>query len=174
MNEALMEKYGSRLLRSACLLCGSASEAQDLVQETFLQLISGRAVFRGESSPFTWLYAIMRNQYFKQYRRRWWLQIMPDLPERPSEVHDPLSPLAAQESRRDLIRAVRKLPFKQREVLVLRYVEELKLEEIGQALQLPVGTVKSRLNKAGKVLRRNMTSRRGCAPLPAREEANGM
>lgn len=59
--EELLSGHGERLLRSAFLLCGSESEAQDLVQETFLQALRCVGRFRGQSGLHTWLHGILLN-----------------------------------------------------------------------------------------------------------------
>ncbi len=56
--QELIESYGDRLLRSACLLCGDETEAQDLVQETFVQALKSAHRFRGDSAVYTWLHGI--------------------------------------------------------------------------------------------------------------------
>ncbi len=59
--DALMESYGTRLLRSATLLCGNETEAQDLVQDTFVEAVRSVHRFRGGSRLYTWLHSILLN-----------------------------------------------------------------------------------------------------------------
>src|SRR5437762_14158215 len=70
--QELIDACGDRLLRSACLLCGDETEAQDLVQETFLQALKSAHKFRGDSAVYTWLHGILRNlcrRHLRQQKR---------------------------------------------------------------------------------------------------------
>ena len=59
--EGLLERYGTRLLRSAMLLCGNETEAHDLVQDTFVEAVRSAHRFRGNSGLYTWLHSILLN-----------------------------------------------------------------------------------------------------------------
>src|SRR3954464_14172722 len=67
---AWLHAHGDRLLRSAYLLCGDATEAQDLVQETFLQALKSADRFRGESAVHTWLHGILLNLSRHHWRKQ--------------------------------------------------------------------------------------------------------
>src|SRR6185369_16691133 len=66
----LVELYGDRLYRSACLLCGNETDAQDLVQDTFVEAVRSAHRFRGRSTVYTWLHAIMLNLTRHYHRSR--------------------------------------------------------------------------------------------------------
>src|SRR6266550_3159458 len=68
--QELVDSYGDRLLRSACLLCGDETEAQDLVQETLLQALKSAHRFRGDSAVYTWLHGILRNLCHRHLRKQ--------------------------------------------------------------------------------------------------------
>src|SRR5690242_12062102 len=68
--EELLSAHGDRLLRSAYLLCGNVTEAQDLVQETFLQALKSTRRFRGDSVIYTWLHGILRNLSHRHRRNQ--------------------------------------------------------------------------------------------------------
>src|SRR6266446_3726570 len=68
--QELIESYGDRLLRSACLLCGDETEAQDLVQETFVQALKSAHRFRGDSAVYTWLHGILLNVCRRHLRKQ--------------------------------------------------------------------------------------------------------
>src|SRR5213594_980177 len=68
--EELLSAHGDRLLRSAYLLCGDETEAQDLVQETFLQALKSTHRFRGDSLVYTWLHGILRNLSHRHLRKQ--------------------------------------------------------------------------------------------------------
>lgn len=131
--------------------------SQDMVQEAFLRMIHNIHHYTYPRPFKPWLYAItanlVRNHYQRADTRRAhaltadaWEQ-MPDADQAP-EAH-----LAAADEGRAVSRALASLPYPLREVITLRYVQELSLAEIAAALDIPLGTVKSRLNTGLKRLR---------------------
>src|ERR1043166_2740030 len=68
--EEFIDVHGDRLLRSAYLLCGDETEAQDLVQETLIQAIKSWRGFRGESGLYTWIHGILLNLCRRYHRKR--------------------------------------------------------------------------------------------------------
>ncbi len=163
------DEFGSRLLRAAVVMCGNRDEAQDLVQETLFQALRSLARFRGDSRPYTWLYAILRRQCLTRRRKARFLDFLGLLPERRDET-----PSAEQRMDREFAcgqvrSALRKLSFRHREILFLRYVEELKVREMADLLQIPSGSVKSRLHDAVGALEKQL---RRDWRLPARRAAH--
>src|SRR6266481_6068408 len=120
----LVEAYGSRLLRSAFLLCGDETEAQDLVQDTFVEAIRSVHRFRGHSSIYTWLHSILLNVTRHYHRTRKRIIYDDELArgelcqseEKPSHLDLETMSCAVGE-------ALGKLSAPHREVLVLRYYE---------------------------------------------------
>jgi RNA polymerase sigma-70 factor, ECF subfamily len=155
--QELVVSYGDRLFRSACLLCGDQSEAQDLVQETLLQAVRSAPRFGGRSSLYTWLHGILLNLTRHYHRDRKRLvydeelarQERVEAEERPSGL-DLESGCAALEER------LRGLSEAHREVLVLRFYEDLKIQEIAARLGVSAGTVKSRLHYAIAEMQRRL------------------
>ncbi len=147
--QELVNAYGDRLLRSAFSLCGNETDAQDIVQETFLQAIRSVHRFQGRSTVYTWLHSILLNltRHYHRDRKR----IVYDdelvgrevsLPEEhPNRLDTGTASLA-------LLEALRRLSAAHREVLVLRYYENMKIHEIARHLGISKGTVKSRLHYA--------------------------
>jgi RNA polymerase sigma-70 factor (ECF subfamily) len=147
--QEVVSVYGDRLLRSAFLLSGSETEAQDLVQETFLQGFRSIQRFYGGSSLYTWLHAILLNLTRHYHRSRSRLVYEERVPE--IEIATPEQPGASldlETGSNCLDEALRRLSFSHREVLVLRFYEGLKIHEIAQRLGVSAGTVKSRLHHA--------------------------
>lgn len=172
--ETLFQQHGDRLLRAAYFLCHNETDAQDLVQETFCQAIDAMERFKGESKEYTWLYGILRNQYFNYLRKksRWFsLDLLLD---HPAEQVDPWIELDNFESHQQLERALKILPLKQREILMLRYVEEMKVDEIARLLQISAGTVKSRLHNATRRLQKKLGAGRGKKLQPVGGEKHEM
>ena len=148
----LVDLVGERLLRSAYLLCGHRSEAEDLVQETFLQAIKAAHRFRGQSSLYTWLHGILLNLSRHHHRDRARMVYDDRLVAGQEAAAPAEAPLEAdrQAASSALGQALRQLPDPLREVLVLRFYEGMKIDAIAQHLGLPGGTVKSRLHYALK------------------------
>ena len=146
---ALVAEHGDRLLRSACLLCGDHVEAQDLVQETFLQALHSGHRFAGRSSIHTWLHGILLNLTRHHHRQRQRLVYDEELAQSEmAEFEAPPSSLDQAVSSQALQMALRQLSAPHREVLVLRYFDNLKIHELAAQLGISPGTVKSRLHYA--------------------------
>ncbi|HWI58341.1 MAG TPA: RNA polymerase sigma factor [Bacillota bacterium] len=150
--QAWIEAYGDRLLRAAYLLCGDQTEAQDLVQDTFVQALKSATRFRGDSAVYTWLYGILRNLCYRHLRKQKRFLFEEDL-----LLQQTSQPSAAHESDQDfcaakLAQALQHLSPEHREVLVLRYYENLKIQEIAAQTGVSTGTVKSRLHYAVRCL----------------------
>jgi RNA polymerase sigma-70 factor (ECF subfamily) len=168
----LIASYGDRLLRSAYLMCGHSSDAQDIVQETFCRALAALPDFRGEAGVYTWLFTIMRNVYLKQRRREGrLLHFLARQSRVPHAEDNPAERWERQGSQTHLLKALQKLPAKQREVIILRFVNDMKIAEIARMLSLPEGTVKSRLFKAGNRLQ-TLIGVRQSRSLPVCEEAH--
>jgi RNA polymerase sigma-70 factor (ECF subfamily) len=146
--QVLIDSYGDRLLRSACLLCGDPTEAQDLVQETFVQALKSAHRFRGDSAIYTWLHGILLN-VCRRHRRKQQRVVLEEEPV-PQESIQPsrADKLDLDFCAKGLIRALQSLSPEHREVIVLRYYENLKIEEIAGQVGVSKGTVKSRLHYA--------------------------
>ena len=155
----LLQRYERRLLNYAARLLGDVADAEDAAQETFLRvhLHLGRY---NVSRPFRpWVYRIMTNLCKDKLRHR---------KRRPTErlsnadaiaVEDTTSPRAAaeaEETAQRLRAAIDKLPVKQRTVFLMARYDNLPYEEIAKTLYIPVGTVKSRMNKAVTFLLQQM------------------
>ncbi len=150
---ALMDVHGDRLLRSAYLLCGNAADAQDLAQETLLQAVKSARCFRGESALYTWLHGILRNLSRHHARQAARVTVTDSVPETAAVTPAPGLALDQAGDADALWEALARLSTAHREVLVLRFYEELRLDEIAARLEISTGTVKSRLHYALRELR---------------------
>jgi RNA polymerase sigma-70 factor (ECF subfamily) len=149
----LIAGYGDRLLRSAYLMCGHSSNAQDIVQETFCRALAALPDFRGEAGVYTWLFSIMRNVYLKQRRHeRRYFHFLARQPRVHHANSNPAEHWERKSAQTHLLGMLQKLPIKQREIIILRFVNDLKIADIARILSLPEGTVKSRLHNAGNRL----------------------
>jgi len=149
---ALYEAYRDRIWKILLYALGDPVQAQDVLQSVFFKFFRGLSGFRYQSSLFTWLFRIARNEYLN-YRRGRKIPVLPleEIVGGRDEI-DPRPSAGAAEERwereRILKEAVKRLPPKMRDVIVLKYIEELSYDEIGRALGCASGTVASRLNRA--------------------------
>jgi RNA polymerase sigma-70 factor, ECF subfamily len=155
--QQLVASYGDRLFRSACLLSGDPAEAQDLVQDTLLQAVRSAPRFGARSSLYTWLHGILLNLTRHYHRDRKRLVYDEELARRErAQVEERPSGLDVEASTSALGEALRGLSEAHREVLVLRFYEDLKIQEIAARLGVSAGTVKSRLHYAIAEMQRRM------------------
>ena len=149
----MMEAYGDAVLRMCYLNLRDVMLAEDAAQDSFLKAYQKLASFRGECSGKTWLMRIAINTC-RDYQRRAWFRHW----SRSVDVDSLILPGGTPVDSRDdtVLKAVMSLPMREREVVLLRYYQEMKLEEISQALGIPQGTVTSRLNRARTKLRRQL------------------
>ena len=145
-----------RLRRYARVLTGDVNRADDLVQDTLARAWEKRQLWAAGSYLRAWLFTIMHNVFVNQraLARRDRMHVSLDDGEGSEAWQIPVR--AGQYTRvelTELVAHVGRLPADQREVLVLAAVEELKYEEIAQVLEIPLGTVMSRLSRARAKLR---------------------
>jgi len=153
--EALIEAHGTRLLRSATLLCGNETDAQDLVQDTFVEAVRSVHRFRGQSSLYTWLHSILLNLTHHYRRESKRLVYDNQLPVQEGSVsEEQQSALDLESATTELARALRQLSSSHREVLVLRFYGRMKIGEMARHLGVSTGTVKSRLHYAISEMRK--------------------
>ncbi len=147
--EQLVVAYRDQVFRLALRMCGSEADADEVAQEAFLSAWKALPNFRGESQFSTWLYQLTTHAAIDLMRREK-RQIAADITEVSAADPAPSPQQQAEQSeQREIVRdAILQLAPEQREVVVLRFMEELSYEEIGAVLKLPSGTVKSRLNRA--------------------------
>jgi len=170
--ETLVNERSGEIYGLLYRLTENGEEARDLTQETFLRAFQSIVHFRGESDLRTWIYRIAINQ--ARNRWRWWRRRRRDVTisidaadanGRPLglitslksvNVPDPEQNAIANERERALRKALSSLRRVYREAVVLRDIEGLAYEEIATALDISVGTVKSRLARGRQELRRKL------------------
>jgi len=153
--DELIVRYQHRLLRYLLFLTGNREMAEDLFQEVWMRVLVRGGQFNGQARFETWLFTIARNLVIDQRRKRT-MSSLDELVEcgdddRPMsfEIADgeptPFDRFASLEDRELVAAALLELDTLHREVLVLRFHEELSLEEIAKVTRAPLSTVKSRL-----------------------------
>ncbi len=162
--DELIVRYQHRLLRYLLYLTGNREMAEDLFQEVWMRVMVRGAQFNGQSRFETWLFTIARNLTIDQKRKRT-MASLDELFEGKSEDDRPMAFEVADgeptpfdrfsnlEDRERIAGALLELDTLHREVLVLRFHEELSLEEIAKVTRAPLSTVKSRLYRGLAAIR---------------------
>jgi len=149
------------LFNFACWLSGNPDEARDLVQETFVKSLKGFSSFREGTNFRAWMFRILRNTFLTSrtgLERRNTQQEDEDGFEESYVTGETPEIALIRRADTELIReGILRLPQSFREVLLLVEVEEMKYQEVAEALDIPVGTVMSRLARARKQLRRHVS-----------------
>ena len=157
----LIEQYQHRLYRYLLFLTGNRALAEDLFQETWIRVLERGHQYNAKSKFESWLFAIARNLVIDVSRRKK-IASLEELGDsesnQPFELPDehsisPLQLLVSLESKQTVQLSLLKIPANYREVLLLRFQEELSLEEISAVLATPISTVKSRLYRGLTVLK---------------------
>ena len=157
----LVRKYQDRLYHTLVHMVGSPEDALDIVQEAFVQAFLKLETFKRESAFYTWLYRIAFNMAASHRRRR-----KPTLSveqARESSGSEPIDPelgpedsVQRDERREQVRKAIAGLNEEHRAVLVLREIDGCRYEEIAEILDVPIGTVRSRLHRARLQLREEL------------------
>jgi RNA polymerase sigma-70 factor (ECF subfamily) len=134
--------------------------AQDLAQEAMLRALRYFHAFRGEEAR-PWLLRIVRNTWIDLGARAGKDQPLEAVAERAAEGPDPEQSAVAGDRRRQVARALAALPAEMREILVLREIQDLAYKQIAAVLDVPVGTVMSRLARAREKLAAELSGRLG-------------
>ena len=152
---AIFDAYAPRVKSFMMRKGASAEQAEDLVQETMISVWSKAALYAPErGSVATWVFTIARNLRIDRLRREK-ISLFTDLEDYDAESDEaqPDDALSRLQEDSHVARALAQIPEEQRELLILSYVEDLPQSEIAARLQIPLGTVKSRMRLAYRRLR---------------------
>ena len=159
--EELIRLYEKKVYALCVRMCGSAEDAEEAAQDTFLALWRGIDRFRQEAALSTWIYRLASNACIDLMRRRRKSAGSVSLDDEALflDAADPAPQpqQARRETQRLLQEGLMSLPAEYRSILLLREVEGLSYSEISEALELELGTVKSRISR-GRTLLRNFLS----------------
>lgn len=168
--EELFERYSSMVFSLVYQILGDREEALDVSQDVFFTIYRKIGSFRGESSIKTWIYRIAvhraanRCRWWSRLRRRGTVSLEEHLSRNSegdiyrslrSDAQSPEDALLIQEEHREVERMLLQLPLQQRVAVIMRDIEGLSYEEIAEAMQISLGTVKSRIARGREVLKRN-------------------
>jgi RNA polymerase sigma-70 factor, ECF subfamily len=163
--EALVVKYQRRIARHVARFVRSADDVEDVVQEVFVRVYRGLASFRGDSLFYSWLYRIASNAAMNHLRRAPKEELLgDDAPEERagefspgvSDAAQPERTLMAEQIADAVQRALGKLQPQLAEALMLFEVEKKTYAEIAEMLQIPIGTVRTRIFRAREFIARRL------------------
>lgn len=154
--EDIVRRYKDQLLNFVFRFLNNQEEAEDVVQETFLRVYRNRFAYTRVAKFSTWIYTIAgnlaRTELRRRKRRRFFSLSDMGLDDRDYEISDevfnPETHVDSALGEEIIQREISKLSPKFREVIILRDVQELSYEEISKIIRVPIGTVKSRVNRA--------------------------
>ncbi|MHC4938133.1 MAG: RNA polymerase sigma factor [Planctomycetota bacterium] len=160
----LVREHGGQLYGIARKLCGNAEDAEDLVQETFLQAYRKWSQFEGRAKPLTWLYTIASRACIRMHRKRSGepehmtslQELLPFTEGEMPVIEDPLDEQIRQEGIHFVQAAILELPMDFRMPLVLKDIIGLPLSEIAKILDLKEATVKTRVHRARLKVRKEL------------------
>jgi RNA polymerase sigma-70 factor, ECF subfamily len=154
----LVERHYQMVLKVAYRALGSVPAAEDCAQDVFIKVHQKLHLYRADRPFIRWLHRVTANTVTDVIRRRR-IDLSFDnlLHEAPSAVGDPAEAAAARERRMAVRGALADLPARLRDTIVLQVFHELSYQEIAQVLNIPTGTVMSRIHNAKRQLRRRLT-----------------
>jgi len=162
----LVGLYQDKLFYMAFRMLNNRQEAEDVVQETFLRVYKNLDRFDETMKFSTWIYRIATNLCIDRLRKRKPVYSLDaDSPEHegldgysmiPSDNRTPESEMLMTETQRIIHQAIESLPPKYKTVMTLRYLQDMSLQEVGDVLDMPVTTIKTRVHRGREFLRKKL------------------
>jgi len=162
----IVELYKEKVYRICYRMLGNRHEAEDAAQEAFIRAYVNIDTYNPAMKFSSWLYRIATNLSIDKLRKKKpdvyldeevsgaeGLTMYSQLPAADASPEDTVETLELQET---VQKAIQKLPEKYRSVIVLKYIEDLSLQEISEILDLPIGTVKTRIHRGREALRKHL------------------
>jgi RNA polymerase sigma-70 factor (ECF subfamily) len=160
--QQLFERYKDYVFRVAWLMLGDQQDAEDATQETFEAVFRALHGYRGDAAFESWLHQIALNRCRSKLRRKQlvripWLKVVEEPADHTADAQ-PEALALAREERREILSAVRSLPVRLREVVVLFYYREYSCAEVAQIIGISEGSVRVRLHRARQQLEAKLRS----------------
>ena len=155
----MVDRYKGRLMNVIGRMLASREEAEDVVQETFVRVYQHRQSFNFQHCFSTWIYTIALNLARNELRKRKKFKFLDITDMQGNETEFAVEMELPSQLPQVLEAAVKALPEKYRTAFMLRDVQELPYEEVAKILSVPLGTVKSRVNRARLILRDKLRPR---------------
>ncbi|KAA8995289.1 RNA polymerase sigma factor SigW [Paenibacillus spiritus] len=162
----IVELYKDRIYHLGYRMLNNRHEAEDIVQETFLRVYRNLDRYDEKQKFSTWIYRIATNLCIDRLRKRKpSFSLDAELPDQegldgysliPSDNVTPESELLLSETQQMIHEAIDSLPVKYRSVMILRYLQDLSLQEISEVLDMPVTTIKTRVHRGREFLRQKL------------------
>ncbi|MGE7861263.1 sigma-70 family RNA polymerase sigma factor [Bacillus mobilis] len=151
----LYDKTIQEVYKTSHFLIDDKTDVDDVVQEIYIQLYESLRKYDSKKSFRPWLIGLAIKQIHSYRRKRWMrLRIIKKAEEQRKPVQiDFSNDVVSKISNQKLIELIHKLPYKLKQVIILRYLHDYSQEEVAQILHIPIGTVKSRIHAALKKLR---------------------
>jgi RNA polymerase sigma-70 factor, ECF subfamily len=162
----IVEMYKDKVFQISYRMLGNRHEAEDIVQEAFIRAYVNIQRYNLELKFSTWLYRITTNLCIDRIRKKKpdyyldaevkgteGLTMYSQVPSKTTLPEDDVESLELQDT---IQKEIMKLPEKYRSVIVLKYIEELSLKEISEILEMPLGTVKTRIHRGRETLRKRL------------------
>ena len=162
----IVELYKEKVYRICYRMLGNRHEAEDAAQEAFIRAYVNIDTYNPAMKFSSWLYRIATNLSIDKLRKKKpdvyldeevsgaeGLTMYSQLPAADASPEDTVETLELQET---VQKAIQKLPEKYRSVIVLKYIEDLSLQEISEIHDLPIGTVKTRIHRGREALRKHL------------------
>ena len=157
--DELIHRWHGPIWQYVQRLCDDDDAAHDIAQDIWLRVLRGIGRLRDPAKLRAWLFGIAHRTWIDTLRKKYAVAAA-DIDR--ADRHETADPMAPDELEQELVameEELSRLPPIEREALTLFYLRELSLQEIAQALDIPVGTVKSRLHRARRMLRRELTGK---------------
>jgi|ERR1043166_965783 RNA polymerase sigma-70 factor (ECF subfamily) len=159
----LVARHQDRIYTAISRFCGNIEDANDITQRAFINAFRKIGEFKGDAAFSTWIYRIAFNQAisFRRENKRTAVSIYSkddELLAEPSEDRNPTEHLESQETQRKVQQALDLLEEGDREIILLKDLQGVSYEEIADILQIPKGTVRSRLHRARLELKSKLKS----------------
>lgn len=162
----LVDIYKDKIFHLSYRMMNNAQEAEDVVQETFLRVYLNLHRYDETLKFSTWIFRIATNLCIDRLRKRKAIYSLDaDMADSegtdwyallPSDGETPEKQLVVSETREEVRRAIASLPEKYKSVIILRYLHDLSLQEIGDVLDMPITTVKTRVHRGREYLRKRL------------------
>lgn len=162
----IVELYKDKIYRLCYRMLGNRHEAEDAAQEAFIRAYINIDTYNPSMNFSSWLYRIATNLSIDKLRKKKpdvyldgeisgteGLTMYSQLPSKEASPEDTVESLELQET---VQKAIEQLPEKYRSVIVLKYIDDLSLQEISDILDLPIGTVKTRIHRGREALRKHL------------------
>ena len=152
----LVDEYKQPVFAFILRMVNNYDTAEDLFQETWIKVIRNVKRFRGDSKLSTWLFQVALNQVRDTMRKKRYIHV--PLDEVENLAGSDMPDLDSIHRAHEIKKILAELPEKMRVIMVLKYYHDLMDEEIAEVTGIPAGTVKSRLHRASKIIRKKWTN----------------